>query len=105
MKIKGEMLDLAKHIIETKAGDFDPRSFDDRYDQALAGLVKAKMEGLEIKPPKRPKETKVVNLMDALRRSAEASGKTTRKASKKATRKARPDKRKKAAPERRRKAG
>jgi DNA end-binding protein Ku len=105
MKIKGEMLDLAKHIIETKAGDFDPRSFDDRYDQALAGLVKAKMEGLEIKPPKRPKETKVVNLMDALRRSAEASGKTTRKASKKATKKARPEKRKKAAPERRRKAG
>src|SRR3546814_2731705 len=34
LKIKGEMLDLAKHIIETKAGAFDPRSFDDRYDQA-----------------------------------------------------------------------
>src|SRR3546814_1400166 len=47
LKIKGEMLDLAKHIIETKAGAFDPRSFDDRYDQALAELVRAKMERSE----------------------------------------------------------
>src|SRR3546814_4199000 len=71
LKIKGEMLDLAKHIIETKAGAFDPRSFDDRYDQALAELVRAKMEGREIKAPTRPTEEKVVSLMDALRRSAE----------------------------------
>ena len=98
LKIKGEMLDLAKHIIDTKAGEFDPRSFDDRYDQALAELVKAKLEGREIKPPKRPKETKVVDLMDALKRSAEASGKAPKKAAKKTKRKA-------AEPERRRKAG
>lgn len=99
MKIEGEMLDLAKHIIETKAGDFDPRAFDDRYDQALAELVKAKMEGREIKAPKRPKETKVVDLMDALRRSAGASGR------KKPAKKATAGKGKKAAPEKRRKAG
>jgi DNA end-binding protein Ku len=80
LKIKGEMLDLAKHIIDTKAGDFDPRTFDDRYDEALAELVKAKIEGREIKAPKRPKEEKVTSLMDALKRSAEASGKKTRKA-------------------------
>src|SRR3546814_3065300 len=85
------MLDLAKHIIETKAGAFDPRSFDDRYDQALAELVRAKMEGREIKAPTRPKEEKVVSLMDALRRSAEggkAGGgkKTPKKAAKKAGR-------------------
>jgi DNA end-binding protein Ku len=98
IKVEGEMLDLAKHIIETKAGDFDPRRFDDRYDQALAELVKAKMEGREIKPAKRPKETKVVNLMDALRRSAKTSGKAPKKAP--------AGKRKKpAAAEKRRKAG
>ena len=105
MKISREMLDLAKHIIDTKAGHFDPRAFDDRYDQALAELVKAKMEGREIEAPKRPKETKVVNLMDALRRSAKASGKAPKEAAKKASKKARTDKRKKAQPERRRKAG
>lgn len=94
LKIKGEMLDLARHIIDTKAGTFDPRAFDDRYDQALAELVKAKLEGREIKAPKRPKETKVVDLMDALRRSAQASRKAPRKAARQA-----------AKPERRRKAG
>lgn len=97
IKIEGEMLDLAKHIIDTKAGDFDPRAFDDRYDQALAELVRAKIEGREIKAPKPPKETKVVNLMDALRRSAEASGKAAKK-------EARGGRRKKAEPAQRRKA-
>lgn len=76
IKIESEMLDLAKHIIATKAGKFDPREFDDRYDQALAELVKAKMEGREIKAPKRQPAPKVVSLMDALRESAKAGGKT-----------------------------
>lgn len=75
-EIEGEMLDLAKHIIKTKSGEFDPRDFDDRYDKAVAELVKAKIEGREIKAPKPPKETKVTSLMDALRESAKASGKT-----------------------------
>jgi DNA end-binding protein Ku len=97
LKIEGEMLDLAKYIIDTKSGAFDPRAFDDRYDQALAELVRAKMEGREIKLPKPPKETKVVNLMDALRRSAAGS---------KAPKKAAGEKRRKGAPaQQRRKAG
>ena len=75
LKIEGEMLDLAKHIIQTKAGKFDPREFDDRYEEALAELVKAKIAGREFKAPKPPKETKVIDLMDALRKSAEAAGK------------------------------
>jgi DNA end-binding protein Ku len=78
VKIEGEMLELAKHIIATKGGDFDPRDFDDRYDLALAELVKAKAEGREIKVPKAPKEPKVASLMDALRRSAEAGGSSKR---------------------------
>jgi DNA end-binding protein Ku len=79
-KIEGEMLDLAKHIIKTKSGTFDPREFDDRYEEALAELVKAKIAGREFKAPKPPKETKVVDLMDALRKSAEAAGASAPKA-------------------------
>jgi DNA end-binding protein Ku len=80
IKIDDEMLELAEHIIKTKAGKFDPKSFDDRYESALAELVQAKIEGRKLKPQKRPEPTKVVNLMDALRQSAKASGdKTTRK--------------------------
>lgn len=87
LRIKKEMLDLAKHIMSSKTGSFDPARFDDRYDAALAELVKAKIAGREIKPPKRPRENKVIDLMDALRRSAKGEGaaksgrkSTTRKA-------------------------
>jgi DNA end-binding protein Ku len=80
LEIKGEMLKLAEHIIDTKRGSFDPAKFDDRYDQALAELIKAKQEGREIELPKPRKEGKVVDLMEALRQSAAASGKAQGKA-------------------------
>lgn len=70
LKIKGEMLDLAKHIIETKRGEFDPSQFDDRYEAAVTELVKAKMAGKPIKRKAPPKPAKVVDLMEALRASA-----------------------------------
>ncbi|PZO00588.1 MAG: Ku protein [Hyphomicrobiales bacterium] len=70
IKIDNEMLELAEHIIKTKAGEFDPKEFDDRYESALAELVQAKIEGRKIKPQKRPEPSKVVSLMDALRESA-----------------------------------
>lgn len=95
LKIKGEMLELAEHIIDTKSGEFDPAAFDDRYDAALAELVKAKMEGRKIEAPKRAKQGNVVSLMDALRESARAAGK-----GKAAKAKAAPKKRQKAAPQR-----
>lgn len=78
MKITGEMLDLAKHIINTKSGTFDPKTFEDRYEGALAELVKAKIEGRDFKAAKPKAPAKVIDLMDALRRSADAgSGKKT----------------------------
>ncbi len=84
LKIEGEMLELAEHIIKTKLGTFDPSAFDDRYEAALADLVKAKLDG---RPPPHRKEApqaKVVDLMAALRESAKAAkgrtapGKTTK---------------------------
>lgn len=64
------MLDLAKHIIETKRGAFDPEKFEDHYDAALAALVQAKIAGRALPKPKPRKEEKVVSLMEALRLSA-----------------------------------
>ena len=82
IKIDDEMLELAEHIIKTKAGSFDPREFDDRYESALAELVQAKIEGRKIKPQKRPEPTKVVSLLDALRESAKGgAAKTAQKPS------------------------
>jgi DNA end-binding protein Ku len=96
--INSEMLDLAKYIIGSKSGSFDPREFDDRYEQALTELVKAKIAGREFKAPKPPKTTKVVDLMDALRKSAQASGG-------KPPAKSKTRKKTKAAPAQRRRAG
>ena len=74
-KVKGEMLELAEHIIRTKKGKFDASKFDDRYESALADLVKAKLEGKTIEPRKEAKSEKVVDLMAALRASAGAGRK------------------------------
>lgn len=70
--IEGEMLDLAKHIIATKTGTFDPAEFDDRYDAALAELVKAKIEGRAIRARPTPDVSTKSDLLAALRESAGA---------------------------------
>lgn len=83
VKLKGEMLELAEHIINTKKGRFDPKGFDDRYDAALAEVVKAKIEGRKIKPVKPKTEGKVIDLMEALRQSAGKSEKPAKRKTKK----------------------
>lgn len=70
VKIEGEMLDLAKHIIATKTGDFDPAAFDDRYEDALQALIKAKAEGKSLPKPRPVKVSKPGDLLQALRDSA-----------------------------------
>lgn len=80
LRIEGEMLDLAKHIIQTKAGEFDPSQFSDRYETALAELVRAKIQGREIARPKATAAPKVVNLLEALRASAGVSKPGARRA-------------------------
>jgi DNA end-binding protein Ku len=79
IKVPAEMLDLAVHILESKAGHFDPSKFEDRYEQALAALIKAKRAGKPPPAPSEPPPGNVINLMDALRRSvqAERGGRST----------------------------
>lgn len=84
IEIKGEMLELAEHIISTKEGEFDPASFEDRYDKALREIVQAKIEGRELPKRKPKREEKVVDLMAALRQSAKAAGKRSGGARRKA---------------------
>jgi DNA end-binding protein Ku len=74
IKVPGEMLKLAEHILDTKAGDFDPGAFEDHYETALVELLRKKQAGF--KPPKSKEHVaaprNVINLMDALRRSVQA---------------------------------
>lgn len=66
-----EMLDLASQLIEQKSGAFDPSEFRDGYQEAVIELIKAKIKGQEPVIAKAPERGKVINLMDALRRSLE----------------------------------
>jgi DNA end-binding protein Ku len=76
LKLPAEMMQLAAHIVDTKSAHFEPKSYEDHYEQALIGLLKNKQAG-------RPVETigeeeakpRVINLMDALRASIEAGAK------------------------------
>jgi DNA end-binding protein Ku len=71
-KIPKDMLDLATHIVKSKAGHFEPEKFEDQYENALRELLKKKHKGERIEPAEEKKPAKVINLMDALRRSVEA---------------------------------
>jgi DNA end-binding protein Ku len=70
LKIEGEMLELAEHIIGTKTGTFDVSKFDDRYEAAVTELVKAKIEGRSLPKRKAPVASKPGDLLKALRESA-----------------------------------
>jgi DNA end-binding protein Ku len=78
-KIPKDMLDLATHIVDTKTGDFEPSKFEDQYEQAVRELLNKKQAGEKIEVPTEREPAKVVNLMDALRRSVEAERGAARK--------------------------
>jgi DNA end-binding protein Ku len=71
-KIPKDMMELASHIVETKSGHFKPGEFEDHYENALKELLRKKQAGEKIEAPREREPAKVINLMDALRRSVGA---------------------------------
>src|SRR5689334_20392162 len=69
VKVTKDMLDLAKHIVNQKAGRFEPEKFEDHYETALIDLINQKRAGKPIIPKERPRGENVVDLMEALRQS------------------------------------
>jgi DNA end-binding protein Ku len=70
LKVSKDMVDLAAHILDTKASKFDPRKFKDKYETALKALVKRKAAGKTIElPEEKEEESNVIDLMDALKQS------------------------------------
>ena len=68
--VNEDQLSLAKELIKRKAAKFAPEKFKDEYEAALRELVKAKISNKPIpRDEPAPKSAKVVNLMDALRKS------------------------------------
>jgi DNA end-binding protein Ku len=80
VKLTKDMMDLARHIVETKSGHFHPEKFEDHYERALQELIEKKAKGERIEVPKVEPTAKVINLMDALRRSVQAEQKPAARA-------------------------
>jgi DNA end-binding protein Ku len=69
-KISKDMVELASHILDTKAAHFDPSKFKDKYENALKTLVRRKAAGKPVKSAEHEeKPDNVINLMDALKQS------------------------------------
>ena len=88
IKVAGEMLKLAEHILDSKKGDFEPEEFTDRYEEALVELLRKKQAHIPVKAGKDTSAAprNVISLMEALRKSVQtASPATTKGKTKKRT--------------------
>jgi Ku protein len=70
VRVTKDMVDLAAHILDSKAAAFDPDKFEDKYEAALKKLIKRKAAGKTIEAPEREEPTaEAGDLMEALRQS------------------------------------
>jgi DNA end-binding protein Ku len=76
-EINPDSLELAEALIKKRSAKFDLSKFEDGYEVAVKELVNAKINHLPVPKDEAPKATsgKVVNLMDALRKSVETDAK------------------------------
>ncbi len=89
-KISRDMVELAAHILKSKAAHFDPSKFKDTYETSLKALVKRKASGKKIEAPKHDEPpSNVINLMDALRQSLKGKSGATERQGHKAPRSSR----------------
>lgn len=92
-RVPKEMVQLAEHILDKKAGHFDPSKFKDEYELALRKLVKRKAAGKTIEREEPAEDrSNVIDLMAALQQSLRgrrgtAAPRTRKRASKRARRK------------------
>jgi DNA end-binding protein Ku len=62
---------LARHLVDTLSGEWDPSEYRDTYTEALRKMVAAKAKGKETTAPEMPAPARVMDLMEALKRSLE----------------------------------
>lgn len=75
VKIDNRELDMAFALIDLLKKPFDPAEYKDHYREALAEVIDAKLEGKEVVTSPPPRDTKVIDLADALARSVAAARK------------------------------
>jgi DNA end-binding protein Ku len=91
--------------VQSKSGHFHPEKFEDSYEKTLHELIAKKQAGERIEAPKAQPSAKVINLMDALKRSISAEGTGAAGKPRAATRRTRSNKPSRRPTKRTRKAG
>ena len=76
-EVKESELELARQVIESLAGDFEPSELASEYRRDLRALLEAKMRGEELAVPEPVEVAPVVDLMEALKASVAAAKKGT----------------------------
>ncbi len=75
VQIRDQEVQMAKSLIDNLTDAFKPEQFKDEYREALLDIVEKKVSGEEIEVVPEPEPTKVVDLMEALKASVEATKK------------------------------
>ena len=73
VEIRDEEVKMAEMIIDNLAGTFDPSAWHDESREAVEAMAQQKVDGREIVSPEAPEPTGVVDLMEALKASVEAT--------------------------------
>ena len=73
IKVKEPELELARQLIDSLVGDWEPESLHSEYRQDLRKLLEAKLAGEEIATPEPVADAPVIDLMEALKKSVAAS--------------------------------
>jgi DNA end-binding protein Ku len=67
--VKDPELAMARQLVESLVGDFDPEDYENEYRNELRAMLEAKLAGQEISRPEPAPEAPVIDLMDALKQS------------------------------------
>src|SRR5262249_41510646 len=81
-KVKPEEIKLAKQVIGTFEGPLNLADYKDEYREGLQKIIEAKIAGEEIVAPAVEAPPRVVNLMDALKKSLDAVSTTKKRPAK-----------------------
>ena len=79
VKVSDRELEMAFTLIDIFRKPFDPGEYHDHYREALAEMIEAKLEGKQVVKTPAPRDTRVIDLADALKRSVEAAKKEAAK--------------------------
>jgi DNA end-binding protein Ku len=90
IELRPQERQMARSLVESMSGDFEPELYTDNYREALQSVIEAKIEGREVVEAEEPQPTagNVVDLMSALRASVNAAKKSRGQAEAPAAKKA-----------------